>query len=46
MKKYFVMLLMLFIFCSCAAGPVYVAKNESESIKSVYLRWKITGTLQ
>jgi hypothetical protein len=27
---------MLFIFCSCAAGPVYVAKNESESIKHVY----------
>jgi hypothetical protein len=36
MKKYFVMFLMLFIFCSCAAGPVYVAKNESESIKHVY----------
>jgi hypothetical protein len=27
---------MLFIFCSCAAGPVYMAKNESESIKRVY----------
>jgi hypothetical protein len=36
MKKYFVLFLMLFIFCSCAAGPVYVAKNESESIKRVY----------
>ena len=36
MKKYFIMLLMLFIFCSCAAGPVYMAKNESESIKRVY----------
>jgi len=40
MKKYFVMFLMLFIFCSCAAGPVWVAKNESESIKSVYLDGK------
>jgi len=36
MKKYFVMFLMLFILCSCAAGPVYMAKNESESIKRVY----------
>lgn len=27
---------MVFILCSCAAGPVYVAKNESESIKRVY----------
>jgi hypothetical protein len=36
MKKYIVMFLMLFIFCSCAAGPVYMAKNESESIKRVY----------
>ena len=36
MKKYFAMFLMLFIFCSCAAGPVWVAKNESESIKSTY----------
>jgi hypothetical protein len=27
---------MLFIFCSCAAGPVYMAKNETESIKSIY----------
>jgi hypothetical protein len=36
MKKYFVMSLMLFIFCSCAAGPVYMAKNESESIKRLY----------
>jgi hypothetical protein len=27
---------MLFIFCSCAAGPVYMAKSESESIKSIY----------
>jgi hypothetical protein len=36
MKKYIVMFLMLFIFCSCAAGPVYVAKNEAESIKRVY----------
>ncbi len=46
MKKYFIMLLMLFIFCSCAAGPVYVAKNESESTKNHVPRWKITGTLQ
>ena len=36
MKKYFIMFLMLFIFCSCAAGPVYMAKNESESIKRMY----------
>jgi hypothetical protein len=36
MKKYIVMFLMLFIFCSCAAGPVFVAKNEAESIKRVY----------
>jgi hypothetical protein len=36
MKKYIVLFLMLFIFCSCAAGPVYMAKNESESIKHVY----------
>ena len=36
MKNYLALLLMLFIFCSCAAGPVYMAKNESESIKSVY----------
>jgi hypothetical protein len=40
MKKYFIMLLMLFIFCSCAAGPVYVAKNESESTKIMYLDGK------
>lgn len=37
MKKHFIMLLTLFIFCSCAAGPVYVAKNESESTKNIYL---------
>jgi hypothetical protein len=36
MKKYIVLFSMLFIFCSCAAGPVYMAKNESESIKRVY----------
>lgn len=36
MKKYFIMFFALFVFCSCAAGPVYIAKNESESIKSVY----------
>jgi len=36
MKKYFVMFLMLFILCSCAAGPVWMAKNESEAIKTVY----------
>ncbi len=36
MKKYFFLFLMFFIFCSCAAGPVWVAKNESESIKSTY----------
>jgi|WetSurSiteA1Bulk_404760.scaffolds.fasta_scaffold82390_1 hypothetical protein len=40
MKNYFVLLLMLFLFCSCAAGPVWVAKNESESIKSMYLDGK------
>ena len=27
---------LLFILCSCAAGPVYIAKNESEGIKHVY----------
>jgi hypothetical protein len=27
---------MLFILCSCAAGPVWMAKNESEAIKTVY----------
>jgi hypothetical protein len=36
MKKYFVMVLMFFVLCSCAAGPVYMAKNESESIKYLY----------
>jgi len=36
MKKYFFLFFMLFIFCSCVAGPVYVAKNESESIKHDY----------
>jgi hypothetical protein len=36
MKNYFVLFLMLFIFCSCAPGPVYMAKNESESIKYRY----------
>jgi hypothetical protein len=36
MKKHFLMFLTLFIFCSCAAGPVYMAKNESESIKYLY----------
>jgi len=36
MKKSFFLLLMLFILCSCAAGPVYMAKSESESIKSLY----------
>ncbi len=40
MKKYFIILLSLFILCSCAAGPVWVAKNESESIKSSYLDGK------
>jgi hypothetical protein len=36
MKNYFVLFLVFFIFCSCAPGPVYMAKNESESIKSRY----------
>jgi hypothetical protein len=36
MKNYVVLSLMLFMFCSCAAGPVWVAKNESESIKRIY----------
>ena len=35
MKKYCVVFLM-FIFCSCVSGPVYIAKNESESIKRIY----------
>jgi hypothetical protein len=26
----------MFIFCSCVSGPVYIAKNESESIKRIY----------
>ncbi len=34
------MVILLFTFCSCAAGPVWVAKNESESIKSSYLDGK------
>ncbi|HEX2966264.1 MAG TPA: hypothetical protein VHO84_10775, partial [Syntrophorhabdaceae bacterium] len=36
MKKYAVMFVALFLLCSCAAGPVYMAKNESESIKTMY----------
>ena len=40
MKIYLLLFLVVFIFCSCAAGPVWVAKNESESIKSVYLDGK------
>jgi hypothetical protein len=36
MKIYAVMCVALFFLCSCAAGPVYMAKNESESIKTVY----------
>ena len=40
MKKYFITLL-LFILCSCSAGPVYIAKNESEGIKHVYNESKL-----
>ncbi|HVN95791.1 MAG TPA: hypothetical protein VMT62_05145 [Syntrophorhabdaceae bacterium] len=28
--------LILLILCSCSAGPVYIAKNESQAIKHVY----------
>ena len=36
MKKYVIAAIVLFVFCSCAAGPVYVAKNDAEGIKQVY----------
>ena len=36
MKKYWIMFITLLFVCSCAAGPVYMAKNETESIKSTY----------
>jgi hypothetical protein len=35
MKKLIVVFVSLFLF-SCAAGPVYIAKNESEGIKNSY----------
>ncbi len=36
MKKYVAMAVTLFLVCSCAAGPVWVAKNESEAVKTAY----------
>ncbi len=36
MKMYAAMCVVLLLLCSCAAGPVYMARNESESIKTVY----------
>lgn len=36
MKNILIAIFLLFVFCSCAAGPVYIAKNESEAIKHVY----------
>lgn len=36
MKNILIAIFLLFAFCSCAAGPVYIAKNESEAIKNTY----------
>ncbi len=36
MKKVLLSVLCAFLLCACAHGPVYVAKNESEAIRSVY----------
>ena len=35
MKKILLVCLLCFL-CSCAAGPIYVAKNQTESIKTSY----------
>ena len=53
MKTSLVVIAILFAFCSCAGvGPVYVAKNENEAIKTSYedkqakeLYSKYSGTL-
>ena len=36
MRSMLLVLLVVSLCCSCAAGPVYVAKNETESIRTVY----------
>lgn len=36
MKKVCLLVMFAFLLCSCAHGPVYVAKNESEAIKTAY----------
>lgn len=36
MRNVFIGFFILFMLCSCAAGPVYIAKTESEAIKRGY----------
>lgn len=45
MKNIFILTLIA-VLCSCAAGPVYVAKNESESMKTIYSDTKLNELYQ
>ncbi len=36
MKLFLVLVCAMFVLCSCAAGPVYVAKTEGEAIRTTY----------
>jgi hypothetical protein len=36
MRKYFILLIMVFFLSGCAHGPVYTAKSEGEAIKKDY----------
>ncbi|MBA4391229.1 MAG: hypothetical protein C0399_09845 [Syntrophus sp. (in: bacteria)] len=36
MKNTLIAIFLLFALCSCATGPVYIAKTESEAIERVY----------